>query len=385
MSLSFEVTVVDGKARRGTLRLPHGLVDTPAFMPVGTLGAVKALPPTELEAAGASIMLSNLYHLSLRPGIEIIESMGGLHKFVGWNGPILTDSGGFQIFSLGALRQVTDRGVIFQSHLDGERLELTPESVVEAQTRLGVDIGMILDECPPWPVDKRAAEESLDRTTLWARRAREAWRSESSSMFGIVQGSVYQDLRQKASEELVALEFPGYAIGGVSVGEPRHYRRAVIEMASELLPADKPRYLMGLGTPLDIVHAVQQGVDLFDCVLPSRNGRHGILFTSQGLLRIKNARYRTDPRPIDENCGCPACSSVSRAFVHHLIRAGELTGAVLATQHNIRFYLDFVNQLREAISSESLGDFAIQVEESYPASDSPVESSQNYDSAGLIP
>ena len=373
MSLSFELMAVDGLARRGRLILPHGVVDTPAFMPVGTLGAVKALPPIELEEAGASIMLSNLYHLSLRPGIETIESMGGLHKFVGWDRPILTDSGGFQVFSLGALRQVTDRGVVFQSHLDGQTLELTPESVVEAQCRLGVDIGMILDECPPWPVDTRAAEVSLGRTTLWARRAREAWASQSTAMFGIIQGSVYPDLRYKAAKELVALGFPGYAIGGVSVGEPRHHRRAVVEMASELLPAEKPRYLMGLGTPADILHAVRQGVDLFDCVLPSRNARHGVLFTSEGLLRIKNSRYRTDPEPIDRNCSCPACTSVTRAFVHHLVRSGEMTGAVLATQHNIRFYLDFVNQLREAISSESLADLATKIAESYPASDSSVK------------
>jgi queuine tRNA-ribosyltransferase len=385
MSLSFKLLAVDGLARKGRLRLPHGVVETPAFMPVGTLGAVKAMTPSGLEEAGASIMLANLYHLSLRPGIDAIASMGGLHKFVGWEGPILTDSGGFQVFSLGALRQVTDRGVVFQSHLDGQALELTPESVVEAQVRMGVDIGMILDECSPWPVDKSDAEIAVDRTTHWAERAREAWSKESSSMFGIVQGSVYPDLRIKAAEQLVALDFAGYAIGGVSVGEPSNNRRAVVEMSSELLPAAKPRYLMGLGTPVDILHGVQQGVDLFDCVLPSRNARHGVLYTKKGVLRIKNSRFKTDTRPIDDTCECVACRSVSRAFVHHLIRAGEITGAVLATQHNIRFYLDFVNQLREAIVSESLAVLASEVRESYPASDSPVESSQSYDSAGSIP
>ena len=354
-------------------------------MPVGTLGAVKGLAPEDLRSAGASIMLSNLYHLSLRPGVEVIESLGGLHRFVSWHGPILTDSGGYQVFSLGALRQISERGVVFRSHLDGEELELTPESVVDSQNRLGVDIGMILDECPPWPVGKKAAEEAVERTTIWAERSRRVAHSTSTSLFAIVQGSVYPDLRQRAAEALVALDFPGYAIGGVSVGEPKEQRRLVVESTSLLLPAEKPRYLMGVGTPGDILHAVQQGVDLFDCVLPSRNARHGVLFTSRGILRIKNRRYRDDVRPIDEDCACSACRSVSRAFVHHLIRSGEITGAVLATRHNIRFYLDFVQQLREAISSESLAAFASRFRSGQAASDSPIESSLGNDSAGSNP
>ena len=385
MTIRFDLVAVDGLARRGRMYLPHGVVDTPAFMPVGTLGAVKSMPPKELENAGASIMLSNLYHLSLRPGIETIESLGGLHQFSGWKGPILTDSGGFQVFSLGALREVSDHGVVFQSHLDGETLELTPESVVDAQQRLAVDIGMILDECAPWPIDRAGAKEAVERTRVWAERSRAAWTDASTAMFGIVQGSVYPELRAESAEALVELDYPGYAIGGVSVGEPRTGRRAVVEMTSNLLPVEKPRYLMGLGTPLDMLHAAQHGVDLFDCVLPSRNARHGVLYTSAGVIRIKNARYRTDGRPIDHECECAACASVSRAFMHHLIRSGEITGAVLATQHNIRFYLDFVKQLREAISSGSLAALSSRVKEAYPEGDSPVESSQSYDSAGSIP
>lgn len=385
MTLSFEVVDRDGLARTGRLKLAHGTVETPAFMPVGTLGAVKGLPPGELAEAGASIMLANLYHLSLRPGIDVIESLGGLNRFVGWDRPLLTDSGGFQVFSLGSLREVTDRGVTFRSHLDGQLLELTPESVVESQVKLGVDIGMVLDECSPWPVDKAAAEIALDRTIQWARRSREAWTQDSTSIFGIVQGSVYSEMRSRGAEELVALDFDGYAIGGVSVGEPRPQRRKVVEMTPEILPNNKPRYLMGLGTPSDIYHAVCNGVDLFDCVLPSRNARHGVLYTRSGVLRIKNSRFKTDSRPIDDSCGCPACASVSRAFLHHLVRSRELTGMVLATQHNIRFYLDFMRQLREAISSESLASEAAAIVESCRESDSPVESSQTFDSAGSIP
>lgn len=385
MSLTFEVLSTDGLARRGRLSLDHGVVDTPAFMPVGTLGAVKSMPPLQLREAGASILLANLYHLSLRPGIDAIVELGGLHRFTGWDRPMLTDSGGYQVFSLGDLREFTENGVRFRSHLDGDLLELTPERVVKAQSRIGVDIGMILDECSPWPVEREEAERAVVRTTEWARRAREAWVSDTTAIFGIVQGSVFPDLRARSANSMRGLDFAGYAIGGVSVGEPRDKRRKVVELSSTLLPADKPRYLMGLGTPSDILHGVCQGVDLFDCVLPSRNARHGVLFTSQGLVRIKNARYRTDPAPIDEHCPCVACASVSRAFLHHLFRANEVTAGVLATQHNIRFYLDFVGQLREAISSKSLAVLASEISERYPPVDLPVESSQNNDSAGSTP
>ena len=366
MDFAFEVLATDGNARRARLTLPHGTIETPAFMPVGTLGAVKGLSPSDLEAAGASVMLSNLYHLSLRPGIEVIETLGGLHEFTGWHRPILTDSGGYQVFSLANLRRVGAEGVTFRSHLDGTELSLTPESVVESQRRIGVDIAMVLDECPPWPVSREEAAASLDRTHQWAIRSRPVWQGTEMSLFGIVQGSIFPELRQRAAEQLTELDFGGYAIGGVSVGEPTRERRAVVELTAPLLPTGKPRYLMGVGTPRDIVHAVQQGVDLFDCVLPSRNARHGMLFTRQGLVRIKNARYREDSRPVDPDCSCPACRRVSRALLHHLMRSGELTGAVLATQHNVHYYLDFVAHLREATASGTLGRVAASVAACYP-------------------
>jgi queuine tRNA-ribosyltransferase len=334
------------------------VVETPAFMPVGTLGAVKGVTPQELAAAGASIMLSNLYHLALRPGIDTVERLGGIHAFTGWRGPILTDSGGFQVWSLGGLRTVDAGGVTFRSHLDGSPLRFTPEGVAGFQERMGVDVAMMLDECPPWPVERPAAEASWERTLAWARAAREAWKGEGGGLFGIVQGSVYPDLRRRAAADLAALDFDGYAIGGVSVGEPEAARRSVVEWTAPALPADRPRYLMGVGYPEDIFHAVSQGVDLFDCVLPARNARHGVLFTRQGVVKIKNARYKEDERPLDPECGCPACRRVSRAFLHHLTRAGELTAPVLSTLHNLRFYLDFMADLRQAIKLGTLSDMA---------------------------
>jgi queuine tRNA-ribosyltransferase len=360
MPLTFHILATDGHARRGRLTTPHGVVETPAFMPVGTLGAVKGVTPQELEAAGASILLSNLYHLALRPGIDAVERLGGIHAFTGWRGPILTDSGGFQVWSLGGLRTMDAGGVTFRSHLDGSPLRFTPEGVVEFQERMGVDIAMMLDECTSWPVDRAAAAASWERTLGWARRAREVWgrRGNGGGLFGIVQGSVYRDLRERAAADLAALDFDGYAIGGVSVGETEAERRAAVEWTAPALPAEKPRYLMGVGYPEDILHAVAQGVDLFDCVLPARNARHGVLFTRDGVLKIKNARFREDPRPLDPECGCPACQRTSRAFLHHLARAGELTAAVLATLHNLRFYLDFMAGLRQAIGLGALTDMA---------------------------
>ncbi|HWM94807.1 MAG TPA: tRNA guanosine(34) transglycosylase Tgt [Thermoanaerobaculia bacterium] len=366
MPLSFQILStagsISGRARRGRLTTPHGTVETPAFMPVGTLGAVKGTTPQELAAAGASVMLSNLYHLALRPGVDTVERLGGIHAFTGWNGPILTDSGGFQVFSLQGLRKVDDGGVSFRSHLDGSPLRFTPEGVVNLQERMGVDIAMVLDECPPWPIERDAAEASWRRTLAWARRAREAWNGErAGGLFGIVQGSVFPDLRQQAAEELAQVGFDGYAIGGVSVGEPDHDRRAVVEWTAPALPGDRPRYLMGVGYPEDILHAVSQGIDLFDCVLPARNARHGVLFTREGVLRIKNARFKEDPRPIDPQCGCPACARTSRAFLHHLTRAGELTAAVLGTLHNLRFYLDFMGEIRQAIELGTFEDLAARL------------------------
>ena len=308
MSFGFEVLASDGRARRGRLTTPHGIIETPAFIPVGTLGAVKGVPASALEQAGADIMLANLYHLALRPSIEVVERMGGLHSFVGWDRPILTDSGGYQVFSLANLRSVDEDGVTFRSHIDGRKIRFTPCSVVDSQTRMGVDIAMVLDECSPWPVSREQASDSLERTNRWARQAREAWEAcclEGSGLFGIVQGSVYPDLRERAARELVDLDFDGYAIGGVSVGEPKLHQGEVVGFVAERLPQAKIRYLMGVGTPSDLLAAVRHGVDLFDCVLPTRNARHGTLFTRQGNLRIKNAQYRTDERPVDASCPCP--------------------------------------------------------------------------------
>lgn len=365
MGLGFRIVARDGAARGGRLDTPHGTIDTPAFMPVGSLGAVKGVPAGWLAEAGAAIMLANLYHLAVRPGVERIEALGGLHAFTGWQRPILTDSGGFQVFSLARLRRLDDDGVTFRNHVDGGEMRLTPEGVVAAQRRLGVDVGMVLDECPPWPVERRAAAVSLRRTLAWARRSRDAWQDAPAGLFAIVQGSVFEDLRAEAAATLAQMDFPGYAIGGVSVGEPAAERRRVVEWSAPALPAAKPRYLMGVGTPWDIAHAVAQGVDLFDCVLPSRNGRHGQIFTAGGLLRIKNAPFQDDPRPLAEGCACPCCSTSSRAFLHHLFRTGEVTAQVLATLHNLRFYLDFMRDLREAIASGSLAERVSSVAAAY--------------------
>ena len=357
MALTFEVTATDGEARRGRLETPHGTIETPAFMPVGTLGAVKGMTVDELEDAGATVMLSNLYHLTLRPGIDVIERLGGVHAFTGWPGPILTDSGGYQVYSLSGLRKVDAGGVTFASHLDGSRERFTPASVVESQLRLGVDIAMMLDECPPWPISEEDAAKSLELTQSWAEAARTAWPSDAAGgLFGIAQGSVFQNLRRRAVDGLVDLDFDGYAIGGVSVGEDEAFRRVAVEWTAPLLPEDKPRYLMGLGTPTDILHAVGKGVDLFDCVMPSRNARHGMLFTRQGVLKIKNARFKEDLAPLDDACACPLCQRGSRALLHHLFKAKEITAPVYATLHNIRFYLDFMAELREGIALGRLAD-----------------------------
>jgi queuine tRNA-ribosyltransferase len=368
----FDLLGRDGAARRGRLATAHGAIETPAFMPVGTLGAVKGLGPEALEELGASVMLANLYHLALRPGIEAIAELGGLHQFTGWHRPLLTDSGGFQVWSLAGFRRLDDTGVTFRSHLDGESVRFTPEGVVAAQERIGVDLAMMLDECPPWPIERAAAAAALERTIGWARLGRAAWDGRGA-FFGIVQGSTFEDLRQRAVEALLELEFDGYAIGGVSVGEPEADRRRIVEWTAPALPEDRPRYLMGVGTPVDLLHAVCEGVDLFDCVLPSRNARHGQLFTRDGLVRIKNARYRGDPAPLDDACGCPACRRVPRAFLHHLYRTGEITAAVLGTIHNLRFYLDFVGELREATASGALADHAVRVSDRLVAGETEKE------------
>jgi len=354
--IGFQVTATDGAARRGVLSTPHGTIETPAFMPVATLGAVKGIAPGELEGLGAQILLANLYHLALRPGIETIERLGGLHAFTAWGRPILTDSGGYQVFSLAERRVIDDGGVTFRSHLDGAAVRFTPESVVDMQRRLGVDVAMVLDECPPWPIGEEEASRAAERTLAWARKAREAWAASPGpgGLFGIVQGGAFPTVRERAAAELSALDFDGYAIGGVSVGEPEEIRRRTVEHTAARLPTGKPRYLMGVGRPEDIGHAVAAGIDLFDCVLPARNARHGELFTRSGVVRLKNARYRDDPRPPDPDCSCPTCRRVSRALLAHLVRSGEVTGMVLATVHNLSFYLDFMADIRQATASGEL-------------------------------
>jgi queuine tRNA-ribosyltransferase len=346
---SFAVESTDGAARAGRLVTPHGEVETPAFMPVGTAGAVKALTPRDVREAGAQIVLANTYHLMLRPGDDRVARLGGLHRFTGWDGPFLTDSGGYQVFSLSALRELTEEGVSFRSHLDGSPCLLTPERSMEVQMNLGADVVMAFDECPPWPAPREAVAEATDRTTRWARRSQAAHRRSDQWLFGIVQGGVHLDLREKSAREIVELGFPGHGIGGLSVGEPKADMWRVLDHLREILPAAKPRYLMGVGTPEDLLEGVARGVDLFDCVLPTRNARNGQLFTSQGRLSIRNARYRDDDRPIDPRCACHACRTASRAYLRHLHLANEMTAATLMTVHNLAFYLDTLRQMRQSL------------------------------------
>jgi queuine tRNA-ribosyltransferase len=347
--LSFSVLAKEGRARAGLLRTPHGDVPTPVFMPVGTAAAVKAVIRRDLEDAGASIVLANTYHLMLRPGEDLIAELGGLHGFTGWSRPFLTDSGGYQVFSLAGLRHLSEEGVRFQSHIDGSSHLLTPERSVEVQMKLGADVVMAFDECPPFPAPREAVAEATARTTRWAARSRDAHSRSDQWLFGIVQGGVHDDLREQSARELIELDFPGYAVGGLSVGEPMEERSRVLDGLDPILPADRPRYLMGVGTPQDILESVARGVDMFDCVLPTRNGRNGQLFTSQGRLSIRNARYRRDPLPPDPNCACYTCRNFSRAYLRHLHMAGEITAATLLTLHNLAFYLDTLRLIRENI------------------------------------
>ena len=367
---SFRVTQTDGAARAGVMTTPHGVVETPAFMPVGTQGAVKAMTVQTLEEAGARVILGNTYHLWLRPGAELIARRGGLHRFNGWGGPILTDSGGYQVFSLAARRKVEELGVHFRSHLDGSARLLTPERAVDIQALLGSDIAMVLDECPPHPSTREAIRTSLELTTRWAARCRArltairagggdvpAPTTPGQAQFGIVQGGVYPDLRAESAAALVDLDFEGYAIGGLSVGEPNAVMYDVVEATAPRLPAGKPRYLMGVGTPADLLEAVSRGVDLFDCVLPTRNARNGQLFTRTGPLNIKNARFAEDDAPPDPECRCYTCRHFSRAYLRHLFAAGEMTGSILNTIHNLAFYLDTMRLIREAIAFGTFGAF----------------------------
>ncbi len=347
--MSFVVEARDGRARAGRLTTPHGDVETPVFMPVGTAGAVKAVLHRDLREIGARILLANTYHLMLRPGDARVAALGGLHAFTGWDGPFLTDSGGYQVFSLAALRRVDDEGVQFRSHLDGSPHRLSPERSIEVQENLGADIAMSFDECPPGDAPREAVAEATARTTRWARRSRDAHRREDQWLFGIVQGGVHLDLREESARALVEIGFPGYAVGGLSVGEAKPDRERVLHHVEALLPADKPRYLMGVGTPEDILDAVGRGIDMFDCVLPTRNARNGQLFTSRGRLSIRNARYADDPRPPDSDCPCPTCRTASRAYLRHLHQANEMTAATLMTVHNLFFYLDMMRAMRQSI------------------------------------
>ena len=360
----FTLTHTSGGARRGVLQTAHGAIETPVFMPVGTQGAVKALTTQHLDEIGASIILGNTYHLMLRPGDDLIARRGGLHKFIGWNKPILTDSGGYQVFSLAERRKINENGVEFRSHLDGTPYLLTPERAVDIQANLGADISMVLDECPALPSTAEIIDGSLELTFRWARRCRDQFLRKKNSpdpffqaQFGIVQGGTFPELRRKSAELTVSIGFEGYAIGGLSVGEPNQTMNDVVAHTTPHLPANQPRYLMGVGTPLDIVEAVARGVDMFDCVLPTRNARNGQLLTSEGAINIKNAQYAEDDGPADPACSCYTCRNFSRAYLRHLYMAGEMTGGTLNTLHNLSFYLDTMRRIREAISFGRFEEF----------------------------
>jgi queuine tRNA-ribosyltransferase len=355
--MNFELLGRDGDARRGRLTLNHGSIDTPIFMPVGTYGAVKAMSPRELDEAGAQIILGNTFHLWLRPGLAVFERFGGLHRFNGWHRPILTDSGGFQVWSLGELRKISEEGVRFASPINGDRLMLTPEESMRIQHVLDADIAMVFDECTPYetagvPTGPEAAAESMRLSLRWARRSRQAFDALESrnALFGIVQGGMFETLRDESVAGLTDIGFDGYAIGGLSVGEPKEDMLRILAHTAPRLPADRPRYLMGVGTPEDLVAGVSAGIDMFDCVLPTRNARNGWLFTRFGDLRLRNARYRSDTRPIDASCACHACANFSRAYIHHLQKVGEILGARLATIHNLYYYLELMREMREAIA-----------------------------------
>jgi queuine tRNA-ribosyltransferase len=357
MTMRFDLLATDGAARLGRLTLAHGTIETPVFMPVGTYGTVKAMSPRELEEIGAQVVLGNTFHLWLRPGLPVIAAHGGLHRFMGWDKPILTDSGGFQVYSLGDLRRVSEEGVAFQSPVNGDKLFLTPEESMRIQRVLDSDIVMIFDECTGYPATREQAGESMRLSQRWARRSKDAHGDNANALFGIVQGGMYEDLRDESLAGLVDIGFDGYAIGGVSVGEPKEDMDRIVAHIAPRLPADAPRYLMGVGTPEDIVEAVSRGVDMFDCVLPTRNARNGWLFTARGDVKIKNARHREETAPLDPGCACYTCRNFSRAYLHHLHRANEILGARLNTIHNLHYYQDLMRGLREAIGAGRLAQF----------------------------
>ncbi len=353
--MRFTVTHRDGEARRGTLGLAHGEVQTPAFMPVGTYGTVKAMAPQELQALGAQIVLGNTFHLWLRPGPEVIGRHGGLHRFMGWERPILTDSGGFQVFSLGALRKISEEGVRFASPINGDPLHLSPEESMRIQVVLNSDIAMVFDECTAYPATQQQAADSMRLSMRWARRSRDAFDS-ANALFGIVQGGMYESLRDESLEKLVDIGFDGYAVGGLSVGEPKDERERIVAHVVPRLPQERPRYLMGMGAPEDIIGAVAAGIDMFDCVLPTRNARNGWLFTRFGDVKIRNARYRDDTAPLDESCACTTCRNFTRAYLYHLQKTNEILGARLNTLHNLHYYQDLMRELRSAIERGTLAE-----------------------------
>ena len=365
--MQFEVLARDGAARRGRITFQRGAIDTPAFMPVGTYGTVKAMTPEELEAIGSQIVLGNTFHLLLRPGIEVIRAHGGLHRFMHWQRPLLTDSGGFQVWSLQALRKITETGVEFRSPVNGDLILLTPERSIEMQHALGSDIVMVFDECTPYPAEHATARESLQLSLRWAKRSRAAFDSleraapDDAALFGIVQGGVFPDLRRESLEGLREIGFSGYAVGGLAVGEPEAERLAVLEALAPLLPTERPRYLMGVGTPADLVAAVQRGMDMFDCVIPTRHARNGQLFTSEGTLNIRNSRFATDTAPLDPACDCYTCRNYSRSYLRHLQQCNEILGARLATFHNLHFYQRLMARIRAAVEAGQLQGLAADV------------------------
>jgi queuine tRNA-ribosyltransferase len=359
MSLEFKLLAADGAARLGRIETAHGGIDTPAFMPVGTAGTVKSMMPESVAQTGAQIVLGNTYHLMLRPGSERVARLGGLHKFMNWPGPILTDSGGFQVMSLSKLRTMDESGVTFQSHLDGSKHHLTPERSMQIQNDLDADITMAFDECTPFPATHDQAKASMDLSMRWAVRSKQAFQSRPGyGLFGIVQGGVYPDLRKDSVEALTAIGFDGYAVGGLAVGEGQEMMFQVLDSTTPLLPQDRPRYLMGVGRPTDIVGAVLRGIDMFDCVMPTRSGRTAQAFTRRGTINLRNARHQDDPRPLDEECGCPLCRNYSRAYIHHLIRSEEILAPMLLTWHNIHYYQDVMRGLRTAIAKGTVQTFA---------------------------
>lgn len=363
--MKFNIHKTDGNARSGEIEFPRGKIRTPAFMPVGTYGTVKGMLPKDIHETGADIILGNTFHLMLRPGTEIVEKHGTLHDFIGWNKPILTDSGGFQVFSLGALRKITEQGVVFKSPIDGSKVELDPEISMRVQRQLGSDIVMIFDECTPYPATEEEAKVSMELSLRWAERSKKAHADNPSALFGIAQGGMYPHLREQSLKALTEIGFDGYAIGGLSVGEPKEDMLNILNALSPIMPERAPRYLMGVGTPLDIVEAVSCGIDMFDCVMPTRNARNSHLFTSQGVVRLRNSVFKSDLKPIDENCNCYTCQNFSRAYLHHLDKCREMLGAQLATIHNLTYYQKLMSDLRCAIEEGRLQHFKTSLEKVY--------------------